>query len=255
VRYGDLEERALDSLRLVVFAGEVFPVRYLAELMRLVPRARYFNLYGPTETNVCTYEEVTSPPKPDGPSIPIGCACENTRCVVVDDSGRAVTDVGAEGELIVIGSSVARGYWGDAERTARSFPDPFTYRTGDIVEILDDHPVPRYRFVGRRDHMVKTRGYRVELGEIESALFAHPGVSECVAVAVPDELLTSRIVAFCVVDGDADARDLTRVCRERLPTYMIPAEIHVVGALPRTPNDKYDRAALAERAAATQVAR
>jgi amino acid adenylation domain-containing protein len=249
VRYGNLDERPLESLRLVVFAGEVFPVRYLGELMGLVPHARFFNLYGPTETNVCTYEEVTSAPAPDDPPIPIGRACENTRCTVVDGSGGVVTEVGAEGELVVTGSSVARGYWGDAERTAQAFPDPFTYRTGDIVEILDDSPSPRYRFVGRRDHMVKTRGYRVELGEVESALFAHPSVSECVAVAVPDELLTSRIVAFCVVDGDADAHDLTRACRERLPTYMVPAEIHVLDSLPRTPNDKYDRAALAERAA------
>jgi L-proline---[L-prolyl-carrier protein] ligase len=249
LRYADLESNPLDHLRLVIFAGEVFPVPHLRELMRLVPDARYFNLYGPTETNVCTFQEVGEIPAADDPPVPIGQPCQNTRCEVVDEAGEVVTEVGAEGELFVTGSIVAQGYWGDAERTANRFPRPYTHRTGDIVKILESSPVPRYRFVGRRDHLIKSRGYRIELGEIEAALFSHPAVAECIAVAVPDDLVGNRIAAFCTVQQQADGEELQHACRERVPSYMVPERIIVVDSLPRTPNDKYDRPQLTKRAA------
>jgi amino acid adenylation domain-containing protein len=248
VRYGELETHPLESLRLVLFAGEPFPVRYLHQLMALVPWARFYNLYGPTETNVCTYHEVTAPPAVDGPPVPIGAACADTRCEVIDESRAAVTRVGGEGELVVHGPTVAQGYWGDPERTARGFPDRHTYRTGDIVEIVDDAP-PTYRLLGRRDHLVKSRGYRIELGEVESALYADGEVEECVVVPVPDELMGNRLVAFCAVRGELGEAQLKRSCRERVPGYMVPDRIEILDALPRTANDKYDRTRLAELAA------
>lgn len=248
VRYGEIATHPLDSLRLVLFAGETFPVRYLRELMMLVPQARFFNLYGPTETNVCTFYEVGAPPAAGDPLVPIGRACENTRCEVVDQTGALTERVGAEGELVVHGSTVAQGYWDDPERTARGFPNSYTYRTGDIVEILDDSP-PSYRFVGRRDHLIKSRGYRIELGEVESALYGSGEVVECVVVPVPDELMGNRLVAFCAVRGDASEDQLKHSCRERVPGYMVPDRIEIVEALPRTPNDKYDRTRLTEVAA------
>jgi L-proline---[L-prolyl-carrier protein] ligase len=247
--YADLEADPLESLRLILFAGEVFPVPHLRDLMRLVPQARYFNLYGPTETNVCTYHEVRQVPSADDPPVPIGQPCENTRCEVVDESGNVHEEVGAEGELVVTGSIVAQGYWGDAERTAERFRGPYTYWTGDIVQILDTEPVPQYRFVGRRDHLIKSRGYRIELGEIEAALHAHPQVAECIAVAVPDDLIGNRIAAFCTVQQQTDEDELERSCRDRIPSYMVPERIIVLDSLPRTPNDKYDRPKLTEQAA------
>jgi L-proline---[L-prolyl-carrier protein] ligase len=249
VRYADLEPGSLSRLRLILFAGEVFPIRYLRELMPLAPKARFFNLYGPTETNVCTYHEVREIPSADDPPLPIGRPCENTRCEVIDESGRALTDVGAEGELVATGTIVAQGYWGDRDKTAERFQERDSFRTGDIVQILEDSPVPQYRFVGRRDHLVKSRGYRIELGEIEAALYSHPAVEECVAVAVPDEMVGNRIAAFCAVEQGIDSEDLDRACRERVPRYMVPERIVVVDSLPRTPNDKYDRPRLTERAA------
>jgi acyl-coenzyme A synthetase/AMP-(fatty) acid ligase len=249
VRYADLEPGPLSKLRLVLFAGEVFPIRYLRELMPVAPQARFFNLYGPTETNVCTYHEVRDVPSPDDPPLPIGRPCENTRCEVVDDSGKVLTEVGAEGELVATGTIVAQGYWGDARKTAERFKEGNSYRTGDIVQILESSPIPRYRFVGRRDHLVKSRGYRIELGEIEAALYSHPAVEECVAVAVPDEMVGNRIAAFCSAQQGTDSGDLDRACRERVPSYMVPERIVVVDSLPRTPNDKYDRPLLTERAA------
>jgi amino acid adenylation domain-containing protein len=248
VRYADLEPESLSRLRLVLFAGEVFPIRYLRELMPLAPEARFFNLYGPTETNVCTYHEVVEIPAADDPPLPIGRPCENTRCEVVDESGEVLTDVGAEGELVATGTIVAQGYWGDPEKTRERFQEHDSYRTGDIVQILESSPVPRYRFVGRRDHLVKSRGYRIELGEIEAALYSHPAVEECVAVAVPDEMVGNRIAAFCAVQDGTDSEDLDRACRERVPGYMVPERIVVVDSLPRTPNDKYDRPRLTEQA-------
>jgi acyl-coenzyme A synthetase/AMP-(fatty) acid ligase len=249
VRYADPKPGALDSLRLILFAGEVFPIRYLRELMPLAPEARFFNLYGPTETNVCTYHEVREIPSADDPPLPIGRPCENTRCEVIGESGRTLTEPGAEGELVATGTIVAQGYWGDPERTAERFQGRNSFRTGDIVQILESSPVPRYRFVGRRDHLVKSRGYRIELGEIEAALYSHPAVEECVAVAVPDEMVGNRIAAFCAVGQGADGSDLDRACRERVPSYMVPERIVVLDSLPRTANDKYDRPLLAERAA------
>jgi acyl-CoA synthetase (AMP-forming)/AMP-acid ligase II len=180
--------------------------------------------------------------------LPIGRPCENTRCEVIDESGRALTDVGAEGELVATGSIVAQGYWGDPEKTAERFQEHNSFRTGDIVQILESSPVPQYRFVGRRDHLVKSRGYRIELGEIEAALYSHPAVEECVAVAVPDEIVGNRIAAFCAVQQGTDSKDLDRACRERVPGYMVPERIVVMDSLPRTPNDKYDRPRLTERA-------
>jgi amino acid adenylation domain-containing protein len=249
LRFADLEAEPLADLRLVLFAGEVFPIPHLRELMRLVPEARYFNLYGPTETNVCTYHEVREVPAADDPPVPIGRPCENTRCEVVDESGEVLDAAGAEGELVVSGSIVAQGYWGDPERTAQRFRRPNTYWTGDIVQIIESSPAPQYRFVGRRDHLIKSRGYRIELGEIEAALYAHPAVAECVAVAVPDDLVGNRIAAFCTVEQQMDSGALERTCRERVPGYMVPEQIVVVDSLPRTPNDKYDRPALTRQAA------
>lgn len=248
VRYGELTAQPLESVRLMLFAGETFPVRYLRELMLRVPQARFFNLYGPTETNVCTYHELTRIPELDDPPVPIGRACENTRCEVVDAAGAVISAVGAEGELVVHGSTVADGYWGDAEKTARGFPGRGTYLTGDIVQTVSVSP-PTFRFVGRNDHLVKSRGYRIELDEVEAALYGHPAVEECVVVAVPDELLTCRLTAFCAVRSSTSEAELMEACRARLPSYMVPDRIWTMRTLPRTANDKYDRTQLAHRAA------
>jgi AMP-binding enzyme len=239
VRYGGLDQHPLDSVRLLLFASEVFPNKYLAELMRLAPRARFFNLYGPTETNVCAFHEVVEPPAAGDPPMPIGRPCANTRCLVEDEAGNVVSAAGVEGELVVRGSIVAQGYWGNPARTAQGFPAPYTYRTGDVVQWSDGPQGRVLRFVGRRDHMVKSRGYRIELGEIETALYAQVDVEEAAAVAVPDELLGSRILAFCVAAAALDEDKLKRLCRERLPQYMVPERIVLLERLPRIPTARW----------------
>jgi amino acid adenylation domain-containing protein len=257
VNHGQLYVHDLSALRLILFAGEVFPIRYLRELAEAIPGAAYYNLYGPTETNVCTYYRVQAEdlaPEKTQP-VPIGIACENMEVFVVDGEGRLVTEPGQEGELWARGSCVAQGYWDDAEQTARSFvPNPFqphfaeiAYRTGDIVT-LDEDGV-NWRYIGRRDHMVKSRGYRIELGEIEAVLYGHTSVKEAAAVAVPEELIGNRIEAFVVPVGGNNVSDkeLRLFCGQRLPAYMVPEVIHLCDELPKTSTGKVNRTLLVEQ--------
>jgi len=254
VNYGKLDRHDLSALRTILFAGEVFPIKYLRQLVAAIPQADYYNLYGPTETNVCTYYKVQPAdlvPERTQP-VPIGVACENMAVFTVDDEGQLVTEPGGEGELWVRGSCVAQGYWGDAEKTARHFvPNLFqphfaevAYRTGDIV-ILAGNGV-NWIYVGRRDHMVKSRGYRIELGDIEEALYSHAAVKEAAVVAIPDELIGNRIKAFVVpLDSNGvTVKAMEAHCHERLPRYMVPESIEFRPALPKTSSGKVNRPAL-----------
>jgi amino acid adenylation domain-containing protein len=242
---GGLPERDLSALRWVLFAGEVFPVKHLRELMRALPGPRYANLYGPTETNVVTWYEVPTLEEDRVDPIPIGRACANTDCIVLDENGAIVAEPGKEGILHVRGSTVMQGYFGRPAETEASFvPNPAAvgrdehlYSTGDWV-LLDDEG--DYAYLGRRDHMVKSGGYRIELGEIETALHAHPAVHEAVAVPVPDDVLGNRIVAVVVADG-VSAGALRAHCATLVPRYMVPEDVLFRTDLPRTPNDKIDR--------------
>jgi amino acid adenylation domain-containing protein len=248
VSRGGLGPGGLSSLRLLLFAGEVFPPAYLARLMELVPHAQYWNLYGPTETNVCTAYRVTEAPAADGPPAPIGRVVDGDRIAVVGDDGLRVIP-GDEGELLVAGVTVTSGYWGDPERTADRLgpapgvePDTIWYRTGDRVV---EAPSGDLQFVGRRDHQVKSRGYRIELGEIETVLHRHPGIADCAVVAVPDPLTTNRIVAV-VAPSSLDPAELARHCEQFLPPYMVPQTWHALDELPHTSTGKVDRIALTQ---------
>jgi amino acid adenylation domain-containing protein len=248
---GGLEKLDLSALRVLLFAGEVFPNKYLRQLMALAPHARYANLYGPTETNVCTWYEVVGAPEGDAP-LPIGRACPFDEALVLDDALRPVP-AGGVGELWIRGASVMQGYWGRPERTALSLQSleiapglhDQAYRTGDLVR---ERPDGELEFLGRRDHQVKTRGYRVELGEIETRLAAHPAVDEVVVVAIPDDEVTNRLKAVVVTKAGAetDADLLKQHCAATLPRYMVPEYVEFRGALPRTSSGKVDRRALAE---------
>jgi amino acid adenylation domain-containing protein len=247
---GGLASLDLSALRVLLFAGEVMPVKTLRELMRLAPHARFANLYGPTETNVCTWHEVTSPPAEDR-SLPIGMASSGDHLLVLDDSLTPVPRGGA-GELWVHGRSVMRGYWGDPQRTAETLRTldvagsgpVLAYRTGDLVCEGADGAL---EFLGRRDHQVKTRGYRVELGEIETVLQRHGSVAEAVALALPDPEITNRLVAVVVAAAGAavDEASLKEHCAGALPRYMVPERIAFRDKLPRTSSGKVDRRALA----------
>jgi len=250
--YGSLSKRELSKLRAVVFAGEVFPAKYLRQLIAMVPRPRYLNWYGPTETNVCTSYEVEK-----GSDIlsapPIGRACSYAETFAMTDDGRLVSGPGESGELYVGGPTVMQGYWADPEKTAKLLVDdpraPGSgvrfYKTGDLVT-LDGGG--NYLYLGRRDGMVKTRGYRVELGEVEAAIYQHPAVREAVVVAVPDELVGNRLHAFVSpnVGADLTKEDVLAFCGGKLPKYMVPDSMSFMTSIPKTSNGKMDRVALAE---------
>jgi len=242
---GGLAEGALPGLRTVLFAGEVFASRHLRRLMGLLPHARFHNLFGPTETNVCTWHAVEAPPAGDDP-VPIGRPITDVDVLVVADGGR-LAGPGEVGELWVRGPTVMAGYWADAERTRaalvsdpRGLPGP-VYRTGDLAYRDPDGVL---WFVGRRDAQVKSRGYRIELGDIEAAIHAHPAVTACAVVPVPDELVTNRLVACVEVREPVAAAELTRHCAARLPRYMVPERFVFHQQLPLTPTSKVDRQAL-----------
>lgn len=256
VNYGRLAHHDLSSLRLILFAGEVFPIKYLRQLATALPDRDYYNLYGPTETNVCTYYKVRPAdlaPEQTRP-VPIGIACENIEVFAVDSDNNLVAEPGREGELWVRGSCVAQGYWGDPDKTARGFVNnPFqpdfeeiAYRTGDIVCLNDDGV--NWLYVGRRDHMIKSRGYRIELGEIESAMYSHRAVKEAVVVAVPDDLLGNRIKAYVVPaeQNGLTVHEIERHCRQQLPKYMVPESFELRDELPKTSTGKINRVDLAQ---------
>ena len=249
VEYGKLDQRDCSALRLVNFAGEVFPLKHLKALRSLWPHPVYYNLYGPTETNVCTFYKVPAElPADDSESLPIGQACSDDELKVVDPEEKDVAE-GDEGELLVHGGSVMTGYWNRPERTAESFHiDPAGrrwYRTGDVVA---DEGNGVFRFLGRRDRMVKRRGYRVELGEIESALYRHPSITEAATIASADAEGGVQIRAFLSWSGAASPSlvELKQFCASNLPLYMVPDRFKVLEELPKTSTDKIDYRRLAE---------
>ncbi len=248
-QHGNLSEGALPSLRTVIFAGEVFPTKYLAELMHQLPHAEFHNWYGPTETNVCTAYRVPGPPNVADGDIPIGQAIDNVETFVIGTDGERLAP-GDAGELYVRGATVMHGYWGDPEKTrTRLVKDPNSraehgraYATGDIVSEM---PTGDYSFLGRRDHQIKSRGYRIELGEIETALNAHPRVKQCAVIAIPDDVVSNRIWAYVVVEGDEDDKgSLATWCAAKIPKYMIPEHFEFAETLPTTSTGKIDRQAI-----------
>ncbi len=249
VQYGKLERYDYAGLRTVHFAGEVFPIKHLRAVKEFFTQARYFNLYGPTETNVCTFYEVPQQiPAERTQPFPIGTVCSHLLGRVVDDQGQDVT-AGQEGELCIHGPGVMQGYWNLPEQTARVFLTDDSgrrwYRTGDIViEEADGN----YTFVGRRDRMVKKRGYRVELGEIETCLYRYPAVKEAAVIALQDEGAGVRIKAFlcCATGNQPSLIALKRFCAENLPLYMVPDLFVFREALPKTSSDKTDYQRLKE---------
>jgi amino acid adenylation domain-containing protein len=245
-----------EALRLVIIGGE----RALPERLRdwrdaFGDRVRLVNSYGPTEaTVVATLADLRAPGDEGGAAsprhVPIGRPIRNTRAYVLDPRGEAVP-IGVPGELYLGGGGVARGYLDRPELTAAAFlPDPFgpepgarVYRTGDRVRFLPDGTL---EFVGRVDQQVKVRGFRVELGEIEAALAAQPGVAEAVVAAREESPGSVRLVAYLVAEPGAELSvpDLRAALRAELPGYMVPAAFAVLDAFPLTRSGKTDRRAL-----------
>jgi acyl-CoA ligase (AMP-forming) (exosortase A-associated) len=240
-----------EHLRYITNSGGAMPGATLSKLRRALPRTRPFLMYGLTEAFRSTFlppEEIDRRPDSIGKAIP------NAEILVVRADG---TECDAEepGELVHRGPLVALGYWNDAAKTAERFKpapgrDPALVLTETAVWSGDT--VRRDRdgylyFIGRRDEMIKTSGYRVSPTEIEEVVFATGLVSDAVAVGVPHATLGQSIVVVATKapNGREDTDALLRECRARLPNFMVPAKIEWRASLPRNPNGKYDRPKLA----------
>ncbi len=240
--FGGLNRFDSSHLRLVLFAGEVFPVKHLRNLTRLWPSPAYFNLYGPTETNVCTFARIPLPvPEERTEPYPIGWPCSHCTALVLDEAGEPVSP-GAEGMLYIAGPSVFDGYWGRPQESAGKFRQSEGrrwYNTGDVVK---QDPADGFIYMGRRDRMVKRRGYRIELGDIESALYRHERVREAAVVAVPDVEAGVKILAYVgtAPGSKPSIVDMKVFCSQALPSYMSPDVFIFRDALPRTSTNKVD---------------
>ncbi|WIV54657.1 amino acid adenylation domain-containing protein [Amycolatopsis nalaikhensis] len=227
--------------RVVACGGEPVPAELAA---RWLPGRRFFHVYGPTETTVVVVtDEVTGLPSD---SLPLGTPTPNHRAHVVDDQLRPVAP-GEVGELLVGGPGLAAGYLNSPELTARKFvEDPFTpgerlYRTGDLARLRPDG---RLEFAGRADRQVKVRGQRIELGEVEAALGAHPDVEAVAVEAVPGPGGT-RLVAFLTPESAPSDADIHAHAGSRLTEAMRPAVIRRLAVLPvNAVTGKIDRPAL-----------
>ncbi|BDU08625.1 hypothetical protein FMUBM48_48880 [Nocardia cyriacigeorgica] len=244
---GSVSAAELTSLRLLFIAGEAF-TSDAVEAIRRVSTAELHNLYGPTEFTVhATAAPVAA--EVDG-AVPIGAPVWNAKAYVLDARLHPVVP-GAAGELYLAGDQLARGYVGRPDLTADRFvANPFgagerMYRTGDLVTRDADGTIT---YLGRTDFQVKLRGLRIELGEIENALTAHESVAQSVAVVRSDARTGDLLVGYVVPAGGAsvDLDALRTHLSGRLPSYMVPAAIVVLDAMPLNPNGKLDRRALPE---------
>nr|MDQ2694806.1 AMP-binding protein [Pseudomonadota bacterium] len=237
---------AAPALRTVIVAGEACPRALVENHARRRPWTRLYNEYGPTEAAVwSTVAECRPAADPQAP-VPIGRPIPHSRVYLLDDQGRPVAR-GLKGEIYIAGPGLSPGYLGRPALTAARFapaPAPLDmdgrlYRSGDLA-YLDGRG--ELVFLGRRDDQVKRRGYRIEPGEIEALLREQPGVAQAVVLA--DTEGGPRLRAFVESATALDPAALTRALARRLPAYMIPDDLQVLPALPRSANGKIDRRAL-----------
>lgn len=238
------DKRALPSLRLVMFSGEALPCKVLNDWREHLPRARFVNLYGPTEiTCNCAYYKIERP-FADTERLPIGRAFPNCDVFLLDGD-KPVSEPGRTGEICVSGSCLALGYYGDSRQTGAAFcPDPRypdwprpMYRTGDLGAWDGDGQL---LFLGRGDSQVKYMGFRVELGEIETAANAVDFVTS--ACCLFDEAKEQLCLFY--QSEERDDRGLVQALRRVLPKHMAPTRLYWFERLPENRTGKIDRAAL-----------
>ncbi|HVR99442.1 MAG TPA: amino acid adenylation domain-containing protein, partial [Thermoanaerobaculia bacterium] len=240
------------DLGTLLLGGEPLDAALVERTRAALPRVEVWNLYGPTEATAnASFARVTA-----GGSPVIGRPAAASRLYVVDPRLEALP-AGVPGELVIGGAGVARGYLGRPALTAERFvPDPFgepgsrLYRTGDLARFRPDGQL---KFLGRIDEQVKVRGFRIEPGEVEATLAAHPGVQRAVVVAREDGG-DRRLVAYVVTDGEVTPEGLRAFAGEVLPAYMVPSAVELLEALPLLPGGKVDRRALLRRPAPERAA-
>ena len=238
-----LEKIPLQYLKLVWFAGEVFPVRQFLYWYDHLPAVNFANLYGPIEITLdCTFYRITSRP-PEGEPLPIGRPYRNTDILILNENDE-LCSANEEGELCVRGTSLAMGYYNNPEKTSQAFTQnplnkhypEIIYRTGDVVRMREDGNII---FVGRRDTLIKHMGYRIELGEIEHVISNELKIAENCCVVYDHE--RKAIVLFYEKAESISDKEFRSALMKHFPAYMIPAKFIRMELLPRNTNGKIDR--------------
>lgn len=253
IESGAMDQRELSSLRWVLYGGEPYPPRQLRLLMDALPKTNITNVYGPAEAPSCTCYDIPRPlPAGDEP-LPIGLVSRNSEDIIINGDDEEC-DVMEPGELCIRSSTLTRGYWNRPDLNERAFlyrpgfgPFPHVYfRTGDKV-FRDSNGL--LRFLGRLGRMVKTRGHRVELDDVEAAIASMNGVLEVAAIAIADKHETAQIVAAICIDPSRvkGSPDVLEYVRGKLPPYAVPRELRVVSGLPHTSSGKVDRKQVLEQ--------
>jgi len=256
---GNLGKRDFSHFKALLFAGEVFPIEVCRLFKSFLPEnVQYYNLYGPTETNVCTYFDASDIPDGDQP-LPIGKTLPEHSSFIDTDIGEGDN----VGELCIYGPTLMSGYWGKSNEGAPYWTDVpgkpglKAYRTGDVT-YLDEKG--NWIYKGRADKMVKIFGYRVELGEIESSLVKHEDVEQCVVVKrdrkSPDgsKTIGEELVAFIIPSKlDQERVTLNKIeifkhCKNDLPHYMLPSTIYEIEEFPIGQSGKTDRLKIEQQA-------
>jgi acyl-coenzyme A synthetase/AMP-(fatty) acid ligase len=233
--YGKAERYNYDQLKTVLFAGEVYPPSRFQMLNKLWPDVQYYNLYGPTETNVCTCHKLTEADRSGNTKdFPIGKTCSHF-----------ASEISTENELLVSGKGLMTGYWNiESDALIKRQNNTFWYNTGDLVTVNGSGDMV---FKGRKDRMIKRHGYRIEPAEIENIILTHPGITECSLISSPGEDSQHLTAFVCFKDAkDFSYIGMKEFCVKRLPSYMIPDNFINLESIPQTSTNKTDYQRLKE---------
>lgn len=241
--YGKLNKYDYSSLKNVLFAGEVFHTENFYFLLKHWPDKNYANLYGPTETNVCTFYKLDTKNK-EYAVFPIGKNCEFAQLLIVDENDNVITESLKKGELLVAGQSLFNEYWNDRVKTQSTifFDKNGTryYRTGDIVYKDNSENLV---YVNRKDRMIKKNGFRIEPGEIERVMLSFPNVSNAAVI-----FSANKNQLICFLESPHKTEEiflkLKQFCQNHLPVFMIPDKFITLDAMPKTSSGKVDLLAL-----------
>jgi acyl-CoA synthetase (AMP-forming)/AMP-acid ligase II len=248
-----LQKQPLPDLRYITNTGGAMPLPVLALLRKLLPTTKVFLMYGLTEAFRSSY---LPPSEVDRRPTSMGKAIPDTEILVLNENNQ-LCKPGEVGELVHRGPTVSMGYWGRPEDTARALrPNPLlppelgdcerVCYSGDLVK-TDDEGFLYY--VGRRDTMIKSSGYRISPTEVEEVLFASGHLRQAAVIGIPDDALGQAIKAFVVAreGSDLNPDDLITHCGERMPRYMVPKMVEIMDDLPKTSSGKVDYPALRRR--------
>ncbi len=248
---GALDKISLNSLRWVLFGGEVFGLKYLKEFTQRWPNVTFSNVYGPAEVNQCTYYNFNSLSKTDA-QLPIGKVWDNTEFKILDDNDKEVVK-GEKGILVIRSGTMMKGYWNNEELTKTSVYEEeiaptfshVYYRTGDLVKLNENEDLI---FLGRKDRQIKLRGYRIEIDEIENKILLFDNVIEVAVVLVNNGSEEKELMATVLIKPNTSvlSEEIKKYCQKHLPIYAVPSRIEILESFPRTSSGKVNRKKIEE---------